>query len=361
MAPVIVVLDDYPHTRALREATAGSDDLDCRYVRITPIFAAFARMVRQLEFDICELALATYLQAREAGIPLTLLPVVMSGDIQHHSLSRWPASAPVAPRELAGKRVGVRSYSQTSGMWVRGILREEFGIEAADVTWVPTEPCHVEQYREPRNVERGDGTVDNLLRDGQVAAAVLAPAAPGGPGADLVPVIRDAEAAGREWIDRHGTIPVNHLVVVRSDVLRQHQETVSRFYATVSRLAGDGKAVAGPLSPRRCAGERAVRHHRQPGRQRADARAGPAARRQRRAGGPRPAGGPRGRGRPRLAADRRCRHQRGERAERPVRLAGHLGQPAAPTIGPWVGRGSPRVSAASVRVPCTGLVAGEYR
>ena len=67
MAPVIVVLDDYPHTRALREATAGSDDLDCRYVRITPIFAAFARMVRQLEFDICELALATYLQAREAG------------------------------------------------------------------------------------------------------------------------------------------------------------------------------------------------------------------------------------------------------------------------------------------------------
>lgn len=249
MAPVIVVLDDYPHTRALREATGGSDDLDCRYVRITPIFAAFARMVRQLEFDICELALATYLQAREAGIPLTLLPVVMSGDIQHRSLSRWPASAPVAPRELAGKRVGVRSYSQTSGMWVRGILREEFGIEAADVTWVTTEPCHVEQYREPRNVERVDGTVDNLLRDGQVAAAVLAPTAPGAPGADLVPVIRDAEAAGREWIDRHGTIPVNHLVVVRSDVLRQHRETVSRFYQALRRAIADTSSER-PATPR---------------------------------------------------------------------------------------------------------------
>jgi len=249
VAPVIVVLDDYPHTRALREATAGSDDLDCRYVRITPIFAAFARMVRQLEFDICELALATYLQAREAGIPLTLLPVVMSGDIQHRSLSRWPASAPVSPRELAGKRVGVRSYSQTSGMWVRGILREEFGIQAADVTWVTTEPCHVEQYREPRNVERVDGTVDNLLRDGQVAAAVLAPTAPGAPGADLVPVIPDAEAAGREWIDRHGTIPVNHLVVVRSDVLRQHHETVSRFYQALRRAIA-GTSSERPATPR---------------------------------------------------------------------------------------------------------------
>jgi 4,5-dihydroxyphthalate decarboxylase len=249
MGPVIVVLDDYPHTRALREATGGSDDLDCRYVRITPIFAAFARMVRQLEFDICELALATYLQAREAGIPLTLLPVVMSGDIQHRSLSRWPTSAPVAPRELAGKRVGVRSYSQTSGMWVRGILREEFGIEAADVTWVTTEPCHVEQYREPRNVERVDGTVDNLLRDGQVAAAVLAPTAPGAQGADLVPVIRDAEAAGREWIDRHGTIPVNHLVVVRSDVLRREPETVSRLYQALRRAITDTSSER-PATPR---------------------------------------------------------------------------------------------------------------
>jgi 4,5-dihydroxyphthalate decarboxylase len=252
MAPVTVVLDDYPHTRALREATAGPggpEALDCRYVRITPIFAAFARMVRQLEFDICELALATYLQAREAGIPLTLLPVVMSGDIHHHSLNRWAASAPVSPPELAGKCVGVRSYSQTSGMWVRGILREEFGVEATDVTWVTTEPCHVEQYREPGNVERADGMVADLLRDGQVAAAILAPVAGDAPKPVLVPVIPDAAAAGRAWIDRHGTIPVNHMVVVRTEVLRQHPETVSRFYQALRR-AITGTSSERPGTPR---------------------------------------------------------------------------------------------------------------
>ena len=242
MAPVTVVLGDYPHTRALMEATAGPDapgGLDCSYVRVTPVFAAFARMVRRLEFGICELALATYLQAREAGIPLTLLPVVMSGDVHHHSLSRWSAAAPLSPRDLAGKRVGVRAYSQTSGMWVRGILREEFGVEAGDVTWVTTEPCHVEQYREPGNVERVDGTVAGLLRDGQVAAAILAPVAGDAPAPGLVPVIPDAEAAGREWIDRHGTVPVNHLVVVASDVLRQRPDTVSRFYRALQRAIAD--------------------------------------------------------------------------------------------------------------------------
>ncbi|HTZ25644.1 MAG TPA: hypothetical protein VMC83_16755 [Streptosporangiaceae bacterium] len=251
MAPVTVVLGDYPHTRALMEATAGPQEpgsLDCSYVRISPVFAAFARMVRHLEFGICELALATYLQAREAGIPLTLLPVVMSGDVHHRSLSRWSASAPLSPLELVGKRVGVRAYSQTSGMWVRGILREEFGVEAADVTWVTTEPCHVEQYREPRNVERVDGKVADLLRDGRVAAAILAPLAGDAPAPGLVPVIPDAEAAGREWIDRHSTIPVNHLVVVRTDVLRQNPETVSRFYQALRRAIA-GTSAERPATP----------------------------------------------------------------------------------------------------------------
>jgi 4,5-dihydroxyphthalate decarboxylase len=249
MASLTVVFDDYPHTRALREALAGPDGVDCEFVPITPIFAAFARMVRQLEFDVCELALATYLQAREAGIPLTLLPVVMSGDIHHHSLNRWSESPPVSPRELAGKRVGVRSYSQTSGMWVRGILREEFGVEAADVTWVTTEPCHVEQYREPGNVERAAGNVAGLLRDGQLAAAVLAPVALDAPRPDLVPVIPDAAAAGRAWIERHGTVPANHLVVVRNDVLGRHPETVSRLYQALGR-AITGTSSERPATPR---------------------------------------------------------------------------------------------------------------
>jgi 4,5-dihydroxyphthalate decarboxylase len=117
------------------------------------------------------------------------------------------------------------------------------------VTWVTTEPCHVEQYREPGNVERAGGVVADLLRDGQVAAAILAPVAGDAPKPVLVPVIPDAAAAGRAWVDRHGTIPVNHMVVVRTEVLRQHPETVSRFYQALRR-AITGTSSERPGTPR---------------------------------------------------------------------------------------------------------------
>jgi 4,5-dihydroxyphthalate decarboxylase len=196
--------------------------------RVAPLYPAFARMVRDLEFDVSEMALVTFLQAREAGVPITLLPLVTVGGTHHRSLTRRPEAGPLGPGDLRGKRVGVRSYSQTTGMWVRGILREEYGIEASDITWVTTEEPHVAQYREPDFVQRSTAaTVGELLRAGEVDAAVLGPKAVGGQGAGLVP---DADAAADAWVARHGTVPVNHMVVVRDDVLRRDPASVHALY-----------------------------------------------------------------------------------------------------------------------------------
>ncbi|WP_433443494.1 hypothetical protein [Nonomuraea sp. CA-141351] len=239
MTSLTIQLGDYPHTRRLTANPPGG----CRFTHTSPLHGAFARMVRDLEFDVCELALATYLQAREAGVPITLLPVVMIGGTHHRSLTRLPGGPALAPGELAGRRIGVRSYSQTTGLWVRGILREEYGIESSDVTWVTTEEPHVRQYREPAYVTRSPaGRVADLLRDGGVAAAVLGPRAIGGQGEGLVPVIPDAEAAERAWVDRHGFVPANHVVVVRDDVLRAAPDAVRVLYHA---LAGAIRATAG--------------------------------------------------------------------------------------------------------------------
>jgi len=225
-----VVLGDYPHTRPLKRGSILPDGVSCDFVQVSPLYGAFARMVRHLEFDVCEMALATYLQAREAGIPITLLPLVMIGGDHHQSLTRWPDAPEIRPEQLPGERVGVRSYGQTTGLWVRGVLQEEHGIGAGDMTWVTTEESHVAQYRDPENVELASGTVSELLRKGDVAAAVLGPRAVGTGTAQLVPVIPDARAAGQAWIERHGTIPVNHVVVVRDDTLRAHPEAVRSLY-----------------------------------------------------------------------------------------------------------------------------------
>ncbi|MGW4906281.1 ABC transporter substrate-binding protein [Streptomyces sp. NPDC004270] len=235
-----VLLGDYPHTRPLKDGTIPVDGVDCRFPTASPLYSAFPRMVRDLAYDVCEMPVATYLQAREAGVPVTLLPVVMIGAAHHGSLTRLPDGPVLDPRGLAGKRIGVRSYSQTTGLWVRGILREDYGVDASDITWVTTEEPHVASYRDPPNVERSYGwRVPELLREGDVAAAVLGPRAIGVQGTPLVPVIEDAEAAARAWIERHGTVPANHLLVVRDDVLRSAPGAVTALYRALARAIAD--------------------------------------------------------------------------------------------------------------------------
>ncbi|MEU1091093.1 hypothetical protein ABZ401_30515 [Streptomyces sp. NPDC005892] len=239
-APLSVLLGNYPHTRPLKDKTVPVTGAACAFLESSPLPPAFARMVRELAYDICEIPTATYLQARDAGVPVTLLPVVLVGSTHHRSLTGLPDGPELSPRDLIGRRVGVRSYGQTTGLWVRGWLREEYGIKSSDVTWVTTEDVHVAQYANPSYVERSkEERVADLLRSHDVQAAVLGPKAIGGQGAGLVPLLPDAENAGLAWTERHGTIPANHLLVVRDDILRTRPDAVLALYRALKRAIAD--------------------------------------------------------------------------------------------------------------------------
>ncbi|MEV3952173.1 hypothetical protein AB0K57_31815 [Streptomyces halstedii] len=238
--PLTVMLGNHPHTRPLKDGTVLVDGVDCQYLESSPLPPAFARMVRDLAYDICEMPMATYLQARDAGIPVTLLPAVLVGSTHHRSLTRLPEGPKIGPGDLVGRRVGVRAYGQTTGLWVRGWLQEEYGVKSSDVTWVTTEDVHVAQYVNPPYVERSQAArVADLLHSHDVTAAVLGPKAIGGQGAGLVPLVTDAEDAGRAWTERHGTIPANHLLVVRDDVLRTRPDAVRAFYQALKKAIAD--------------------------------------------------------------------------------------------------------------------------
>ncbi|MFD4711915.1 ABC transporter substrate-binding protein [Streptomyces sp. NPDC058430] len=234
--PLKVLLGNHPHTRLLKDGTVPVDGAHCRYLESFPLPSAFARMVRDLAYDICEMPLATYLQARDAGIPVTLLPAVLVGSTHHRALTRLPDGPQLGPGDLVGRRVGVRAYGQTTGLWVRGWLQEEYGVKSSDITWVTTEDVHVAQYVNPPYVKRSwSQRVVDLLHSGDVSAAVLGPKAVGGQGAGLIPLVADAESAGQAWIERHGTIPANHLLVVRDDVLRDSPDAVLAVYQALKK------------------------------------------------------------------------------------------------------------------------------
>jgi 4,5-dihydroxyphthalate decarboxylase len=223
------LLGDYPCTAAFKQrASLAFED-------IRPPSAGFKRVVRGLEFDVAELAITTFLMAKAAGKPYRLLPAVVLARMQHSRLVHNAERGPLAPRDLEGRRVGVRSYSVTTGMWIRGILAEDHGVDCDRITWVTFEEAHVAEFRDPPNAERAPAgkKLEDMLLAGEIDAAVTGDAPIKDP--RVVPVIPDAEGAAREWRARKGAIQINHMVAVKPSV-----DT-----ADLMRMLGESFAAAG--------------------------------------------------------------------------------------------------------------------
>lgn len=227
--PWTVALRDYPHTTPLKDGSVTPDGVSLEFLDIEPIHRAFAPMVRRSAFDVSELAIATLFQALEAERPLVALPVVLHGNLHHRSISVLNGQSKVAAAELPGSRVGVRAYSQTTGMWVRGILSDTFGVRSQDVTWVTREGPHVESAVDPDNVEHTDEALVDLLESGKLAAVVM-----GARSADhddrLTPLLPDWKVRQEQYTDTHGWVPINHLVVVRRELAEESPEKVRSLY-----------------------------------------------------------------------------------------------------------------------------------
>ncbi len=223
------LLGDYPVTRALKEGRVRSASLDFDFADIKVPHTAFKRVVRDLEFDVAEIAIVTFLMAKAYGKPLRLLPAVMFGRFQHQYLV---SIKNLSPKDLEGKRVAVRSSSVTTVAWIRGMLADEYGVDLTRVKWVTFEDAHVAEYRDPPGTERAPAgkTPLGMLLDGEVDAAVLADPVP--QHERLKSVIPDPAAAAADWHRRKGAIQVNHLVCVKNSL---PQAVVDEVFDLLSR------------------------------------------------------------------------------------------------------------------------------
>lgn len=187
---------------------------------VPDVIPAFRRMVRGLEFDVCEMALSTYFCAREHGTGFTALPVFLIRAFHHGAIHVRRRDAGASPGALEGRRVGVAGgYTATTGMWARSLLQEEYGVRLDRVTWVLSGDEHVITYRLPPNATRSSGRpLAEMLLEGEIDA--LIGASNGHP--DIVPLVPDPLAAGIEALRNRSHYPINHLVVVRDDVLQAH-------------------------------------------------------------------------------------------------------------------------------------------
>ncbi|MDH4191021.1 MAG: hypothetical protein OEW21_12540 [Betaproteobacteria bacterium] len=223
------LLGDYPNTAALRRGELRSPGLALDFADVKTPSSAFKRTVRELEFDVSELALVTFLMAKAWGKPLVLLPAVLFSRFQHPYLVYNAERGRLAPRDLEGRRIGIRSYSVTTVAWLRAVLADDYGVDLERVRWVSFEEPHVAEFRDPPSVERAAAGQDaaTMLLAGEIDAAILAPPPKD---ARLQPVIADPESAARAWYRRTQAVQINHMVVVRESLTRSHPETVRELW-----------------------------------------------------------------------------------------------------------------------------------
>jgi 4,5-dihydroxyphthalate decarboxylase len=225
------LIGDYPVTKQFR---TRSDRFEFAEYQGS-VASAFKRVVRNLEFDVAEMAIMTFLVAKAFDKPYRLLPFVVMARYQHPYLV---TNQSLGPKQLEGKRVGVRSYSVTTGAWIRGILSGDYGVDLSKIQWITYEEAHVAEFRDPPNVQRAPAgkDINAMLLAGEIDAAILG-ALPTDP--KLKPVIPDPEAAGKKWGEKHGAIQLNHLVGVKNTVSKATADEVYAMLLDSKKAAGN--------------------------------------------------------------------------------------------------------------------------
>lgn len=243
-----LAIADYPHTADLLNGRIEIEGVEAEFIRIVPQIAAFRRMVRQVEFDVCELAPTTYLIARAYGAPFCALPIFIFRRFHHGGLLVRPDAGIRVPKDLEGRQVGVRAYSVTTGVWTRGILIDEYGLDASKVTWVVDDEEHVTQLQLPTNVIHAPEGVSlvEMMECGELAAGFDGNAGIGRAGAptgawkqiqaqgypDLFPNAAELEA---QWYQRTGIYPMHGTIVVKDSVLQAHPWVARSLYDAFER------------------------------------------------------------------------------------------------------------------------------
>ena len=235
----------YPNTQALHAGRIASNLVTLDVQDVPVIIRAFASMVRELRYAVSEMAVATFLQAKAYDKQLVLLPVVIAARFQQHAFLCRTDGDIREPKDLVGRRVGVRAYSQTTGMWLRGILLEEYGVRPEEVRWLTFEDAHVAEFRDPRWAERARPGQDlvAMLRSGDLDAIIVGNDVPDDP--VFRTVFPDPNASAEVFWRKHGFVPVNHMVTVRRDLAQERPDAL----AELMRLFREAKAAAAP-SPR---------------------------------------------------------------------------------------------------------------
>jgi 4,5-dihydroxyphthalate decarboxylase len=236
------LIGDYPHTTPIKSGAVRSDKIDFAFTEIVPVWDGFKGMIREDRYDVSEMAVVTYLIAKAHDKPLALLPAAMIGRFQHPFAIYNVSKGEMRPSDLNGKRVGIRSFTTTTGAWIRGILANDYGVDLDSIEWITFEDPHVAEYKDTTKRAPEGKKIVTMLLDGDLDAVL------GETSTDprARPLFGDPVAEAKVWYAKQKTVPINHLMVMRTADVKADPETAREVY----RVLLEGKRMAGaPPNP----------------------------------------------------------------------------------------------------------------
>src|SRR3954452_5008351 len=241
------LLGDHPFTAALKNGSIRSDLVTLDFADYSPTHTGFKPMVREQAFDVSEMAIVTYLMAKSFGKPMVLLPCVVMARSQHAFALTNARAGTLTPAGLNHKRVGIRSFTTTTGAWLRGILANDHGVDLNSINWVTFEDAHVAEFRDTTMRAPHGKQMVQMLVDGELDAVLGEKS----DHPDLKPLFRGAASEEKSWFAKHQVMPINHMVVVSEALSAEHPDVVREVF----RLLQDSAASAPAASPRFSADE----------------------------------------------------------------------------------------------------------
>lgn len=249
--PLKICIGRFGHTVAIRDGSIPIEGAKPEFIDVDPQIAAYRRMVRNVEFDVCEIAPSTYMIAREHGAPFKALPIFVSRNFHHSGFVYRPDVGIKQPKDLEGMNAGVRAYSVTTGIWTRGVLQNEYGIDISKITWWVDDEEHVTTLKLPpyvKHVPEGKSLV-SMMAAGELQAGFTGPAGLGRTGApkegwaagaakpaetNYVAFFKDSRKLEAEWFKRTGIYPFHGTLVVKDSVLKEHPWVAKSLFKAYS-------------------------------------------------------------------------------------------------------------------------------
>jgi 4,5-dihydroxyphthalate decarboxylase len=236
------LLGDHPGTAALKNGSLKSDLVTFDFAAYSPTNKGFKPMVREAAFDVAEMAIVTFLMAKSFDKPMVLLPNVVVARFQHAYALYNAKLGTLKPADLNNKRIGIRSFTTTTGAWLRGILANDYGVDLDSIDWVTFEDAHVAEFRDTTVRAPAGKEIVQMLLDGELDAVLGEKVDRPG----LRPLFPDAAAEEQAWFAKHGVLPINHMVVVSASLSKNHPEAVRE----VLRLLRESAALAPAGAPK---------------------------------------------------------------------------------------------------------------